>query len=189
MFVHRGPVSLKASVEKPCGRRHRSTSMAAQLFADPRPEMTAQVDDATMHEALTTLGADPMTVLSEEEREHLLTQGFLLLEDIMTPEQCEEAKRRIHDQIASEEAGEPFSVGSEGEDALRLSNVFNKQNPDGLFDAPVTHPRVLACMRLMLGDSFKLSSLNFRGANPGSGLQGLHTGARGSRLFAAVFFI
>ena len=33
-------------------------------------------------------------------------------------------------------------------------------------------------MRLMLGDSFKLSSLNFRGANPGSGLQGLHTGAR-----------
>ena len=186
--------------------------MAAQLFADaPRPEMTAQVDDATMHEALETLGADPMTVLTEEEREHLLTQGFLyvpphaclvygaaisppplvprLLEDIMTPEQCEEAKRRIHAQIASEEAGEPFSVGSEGEDALRLSNVFNKQNPDGLFDAPVTHPRVLACMRLMLGDSFKLSSLNFRGANPGSGLQGLHTGARGSRLFAAVFFI
>ena len=52
--------------------------MAAQLFADaPRPEMTAQVDDATMHEALTTLGADPMTVLTEEEREHLLTQGFL----------------------------------------------------------------------------------------------------------------
>ena len=96
----------------------------------------------------------------------------------MTPEQCEEAKRRIHDQIASENPGEPFSVGSEGDDALRLSNVFNKQNPDGLFDAPVTHPRVLACMRLMLGDSFKLSSLNFRGANPGSGLQGLHTGAR-----------
>ena len=59
-----------------------------------------------------------------------------------------------------------------------VSTVFNKQNPDGLFDAPVTHPRVLACMRLMLGDSFKLSSLNFRGANPGSGLQGLHTGAR-----------
>ena len=113
-----------------------------------------------------------------------------LLEGIMTPEQCEEAKRRIHDQIASEEAGEPFSVGSEGDDALRLSNVFNKQNPDGLFDAPVTHPRVLACMRLMLGDSFKLSSLNFRGANPGSGLQGLHTGARsGSRLCPAVFLI
>ena len=44
--------------------------MAAQLFADaPRPEMTAQVDDATMHEALTTLGADPMTVLTDEERE------------------------------------------------------------------------------------------------------------------------
>ena len=191
--------------------------MAAQLFMDdPRPEMAALVDDATMHEALTTLGADPMTALTEEEREHLLTQGFLyvpmpgwwggvdecpgftsrhltanpvprLLEGIMTPEQCEEAKRRIHDQIASENPGEPFSVGSEGDDALRLSNVFNKQNPDGLFDAPVTHPRVLACMRLMLGDSFKLSSLNFRGANPGSGLQGLHTGARsGSRLFPSV---
>ena len=52
--------------------------MAAQLLADsPRPEMTAQVDDATMHKALETLGADPMTVLTEEEREHLLTQGFL----------------------------------------------------------------------------------------------------------------
>ena len=52
--------------------------MAAQLLADsPRPEMTALVDDATMHQALETLGADPMTVLTEEEREHLLTQGFL----------------------------------------------------------------------------------------------------------------
>ena len=105
----------------------------------------------------------------------------------MTPEQCEEAKRRIHDQIASENPGEPFSVGSEGDDALRLSNVFNKQNPDDLFDAPVTHPRVLACMRLMLEDSVALSSLNFRSASPGSVVHCLQTGARsGSSLWPSV---
>ena len=150
--------------------------MAAQLFETGTPARpTARRGDEAMRRALDALGADPQGALSAEERQHLQERGYLLLEPVLTPAQCEEAKRRIHAQIAAEEAGEPFSVGSEGESALRLSNVFNTCNHDGLFDVAVTHPRVLACMRLMLGDAFKLSSLNVRGANPGAGLQGLHT--------------
>jgi hypothetical protein len=153
--------------------------MAAQqlLFGDPTAaDRRALTGDTVMLDALGALGADPQVVLSQQERRQLLTQGFLHLgAPLLSPAQCEEAKRRVHAQIAAEEKGEPFSVGSEGESALRLGNLFNKINHDGLFDVAVTHPRLLGAMRLMLGDAFKLSSLNFRGALPGAGHQGFHT--------------
>ena len=116
-----------------------------------------------------------MTALTAEEREQLQTEGFLMLEAVLSAAECEEAKRRIHAQMALEEPGVPFSVGHE-KGALRLSNIFNKDNDDGLFDAPLTNRKVLACMRLMLGDSFKLSAMNSRGAEPGAGGQAYHTG-------------
>ena len=124
---------------------------------------------------LGRLGADPMTALTAEEREQLQTEGFLMIEAVLSAAECEEAKRRIHAQMELEEPGVPFSVGHE-KGALRLSNIFNKDNADGLFDAPLTNPKVLACMRLMLGDSFKLSAMNSRGAEPGAGGQAYHTG-------------
>ena len=150
--------------------------MASQLFNDlgRRSDAQQHVSDSDCLFALEAAGADPNAVLTDAEREHLLTQGYLNLGQLMTPEQCEEAKRRIHAQIEVEEEGVPFSKGSDGEN-LRLSNLFNLCNDDGMFDVVVTNPRLLAAMRLMLGDSFKLSSLNFRAASPGHGLQGYHT--------------
>lgn len=121
------------------------------------------------------LGADPMTVLTADERHRLTHEGFFVLHDILTHDQCEEMKRRIHRQIAAEgDQKRPFSVGTE-RGALRLSNILNLDNADGLFDVGITHPRVLACMRLVLGDAFKLSAMNTRGAAPGGGAQGFHT--------------
>ena len=34
-------------------------------------------------------------------------------------------------------------------DDVVLANVFNKCNHDGLFDATISHPRLLSCMRLV----------------------------------------
>jgi ectoine hydroxylase-related dioxygenase (phytanoyl-CoA dioxygenase family) len=53
----------------------------------------------------------------------------------------------------------------------RLSDLVNK---DPVFDVCFTDPRLLACVAHVLSD-FKLSSLNFRAALPGQGLQALHT--------------
>ena len=44
-----------------------------------------------------------------------------------------------------------------------------------LSDIPLTHPKLLAAMRHVLGDKIALSSLNFRQALPGSGHQSFHT--------------
>ena len=45
-------------------------------------------------------------VLTAAERTHLLTQGYLNLGPLITPAQCEEAKRRILAQVATEETPE-----------------------------------------------------------------------------------
>ena len=72
-------------------------------------------------------------------------------------------------------------IALEGQDAgkevhqetgtTRLSDLVNK---DPLFEICFTHPRVLAAIAHVLGGDLKLSSLNFRAALPGFGLQGLH---------------
>ena len=74
-------------------------------------------------------------------------------------------------QVSSEKPSE-WSVRT-GD--ISLSNVLNKCNDDGLFDVAITHPKLLAAMRLTLGDSFRLFSLNVRGAGPGHGHQAFHT--------------
>lgn len=138
-------------------------------------------DDAT-RSALIELGADPAVQLTEAERAQLLDQGYVNLGQLLTPAQCEEAKRRIRAQLEEEadseenvarRAREPNNI-SHPEDII-LGNVFNKCNHDGLFDATVAHPKLLAAMRLTLGDHLRRFSLNVRGAAPGSGNQVLHT--------------
>lgn len=54
---------------------------------------------------------------------------------------------------------------------VRVCNLVNK---DAMFDVCFTHPRVLAAVNHLLGPEFKSSSVNYRAAKPGSGLQPLH---------------
>ena len=58
------------------------------------------------------------------------------------------------------------------EGAVRVCNLLNK---DSMFDICFTHPRVLAAVKHVLGQNFKISSVNYRAAKPGAGLQPLHT--------------
>ncbi|MDX2247638.1 MAG: phytanoyl-CoA dioxygenase family protein [Bacteroidia bacterium] len=130
-----------------------------------------------MKENLRQLGVLPDT-LNTEEKDFLDKNGFLSLGKILSAEAVSSINRRI--QSLMEEEGE--KAGSElfdskyirhpkEEGADRLADLVNK---DPLFDIFYTHPRVLAAVSHVLGEEIKLSSLNYRAAKPGAGLQKLH---------------
>ena len=120
-------------------------------------------------DALLELGVTDQT-LTQAEKDQLDRDGFLPLYNILSADQIAALTQRLDELIAIEgqDAGKEVhqEVG-----ATRLSDLVNK---DPLFEVCFTHPRVLAGISHVLGGNLKLSSLNFRSALPGSGLQGLH---------------
>jgi ectoine hydroxylase-related dioxygenase (phytanoyl-CoA dioxygenase family) len=123
----------------------------------------------TTAEALYALGVREDT-LTAAEKEQLDRDGYLPLYDILTREQIEAINVRLRELLAEEgtEAGKEVHQEA-GTD--RLSDLVNKSP---LFEVCFTHPRLLAGIAHVLGGDLKLSSLNFRAALPGQGLQGLH---------------
>jgi ectoine hydroxylase-related dioxygenase (phytanoyl-CoA dioxygenase family) len=81
--------------------------------------------------------------------------------DALTEAEGDNAGKEVH-----QEAG-----------ADRLSDLINK---DAIFDICYTHPKVLAGIAHVLHSDLKLSSLNFRAALPGYGLQHLHADWNGA---------
>ena len=122
-----------------------------------------------IQEALSDLAVRE-AVLSQAERDQLDRAGYLPLPDILTPEQVEHCGARLDQlvQIEGEQAGKEVHQEA-GTD--RLADLVNKA---ALFDICFTHPRVLAAISHVLQGEFKLSSLNYRAALPGQGLQALH---------------
>lgn len=117
-------------------------------------------------------------LLTEAEKDFLDQNGYLVLEHILLPEQVDAINARLAELMEAE--GE--NAGAELADskyirhpkeagADRLADLVNK---DPLFDIFYTHPRVLAGIAHVLGKDIKLSSLNYRAAKPGAGLQKLH---------------
>lgn len=130
-----------------------------------------------MHETLLQLGVHE-NLISPEEKTFLDTKGYLPLGPILSQEQLEAIRDRIH--ALMEEEGEragaelldsPHIRHPKEAGADRLADLVNK---DPLFDIFYTHPRVLAGVACVLDEDFKLSSLNYRAAKPGMGLQKLH---------------
>lgn len=127
--------------------------------------------------ALTRLGVSS-DLLSPEEKTFLDTHGYLNLGPILSDQELESIRRRIADLISAEgeAAGRElresvFVRNKEDEGAERLSDLVNK---GAEFDIFYSHPRVLAAVSHVLGNNIKLSSLNYRAAMPGAGLQKLH---------------
>ena len=120
-------------------------------------------------EALTALGVTDQT-LSADEKTFLDQNGYLPLPGILTPAQVAYLGRRTDELAAIEGADAGKEVHQEA-GTTRLSDLVNK---DPAFEVCFTHPRVLAAISHVLGGDLKLSSLNYRAALPGSGLQGLH---------------
>lgn len=122
-----------------------------------------------MSDALRSLGVTENT-LSAEEKNTLDQNGFLPLFNILTAEQISRITQRTDELIAAEGAEAGKEVHQEA-GTTRLADLVNK---DPIFEICFTHPRVLAAIQHVLGEEFKLSSLNYRAALPGFGLQGLH---------------
>lgn len=117
-------------------------------------------------------------MLSAQEIEQLERNGYLGLGQLLTPAEVAAVNQRIDELIDREGA----RAGSElfeskyirhpkEKGADRLADLVNK---GAIFDRFYTHPKVLAAIRAVLGDAFKLSSLNYRASRPGQGLQKLH---------------
>lgn len=123
----------------------------------------------TPEQALAVLGANP-DLLTDAERTFLDEQGYLPLPGILTPAQVQTMRARFDELVTQEGDTAGTEVHQEG-GTNRLSDLVNK---GACFEVCFTHPKVLACIRHVLGDSLRLSSLNGRAALPGAGLQGLH---------------
>lgn len=109
--------------------------------------------------------------LSERHRKSLDDQGYCVLEEFMSAQFRQAMLTRIDQLLVSEgdDAGAEFRREP---GAARLANLVDKGE---IFRDAVVLPEILAGVRHVLGDDFKLSSLNFRAALPGGeGLQPLH---------------
>jgi len=117
-------------------------------------------------------------MLTKEQTKALHNDGYLSLSQLLTDSEVKSINARITELIHLE--GE--NAGSELFDskyirhpkeagADRLADLVNK---GAIFDIFYTHPKVLAAVQTILGKQFKLSSLNYRAAKPGQGLQKLH---------------
>ncbi len=129
-----------------------------------------------MATALSQMGVRADT-LSDAEREAIDRDGFLRIDNAITPEQAAAIKDRLQELVDMEGEDAGIEVHKEkGTD--RLGDLVNK---DPVFDICFSHPRVLACAQQMISGDFRLSALNSRTALPGDGLTELHADS-GSRV-------
>lgn len=117
-------------------------------------------------------------ILSREERQFLDKQGYLNLGQLLTAAQLEAINHKLQtlmeaegERAGSELLDSPYIRHPKEAGADRLADLVNKGEE---FDIFYTHPRLLAGIAHVLGSSLKLSSLNYRAAKPGMGLQKLH---------------
>lgn len=120
-------------------------------------------------DALYALGVRDDT-LTEAEKAQLDRDGFLPLYGVLTPDIATMMNVRLEELLEAEGDLAGTEVHQEA-GTNRLSNLVNK---GGVFEIPVSHPRVLAGIAHVLQGDLKLSSLNYRAALPGKGLQHLH---------------
>jgi ectoine hydroxylase-related dioxygenase (phytanoyl-CoA dioxygenase family) len=131
----------------------------------------------SMTNYLTDLGVEEGLV-SQEERDFLDGNGYLVLGKILTTDQVESICHHIQQLMVEEgqNAGSelldsPYIRHPKEAGADRLADLVNKGS---IFDTFYTNARVLAAVSHVLGAKIKLSSLNYRAARPGMGEQNLH---------------
>lgn len=100
--------------------------------------------------------------MTDEQRRQLDEQGFIVFPKLMGEEFRLELLKRVEELYESEgeNAGHEFRTEPH---ARRLANLIDKGE---VFHRVVMCPEVLDAARHVLGDGFKLSSLNARSTNP-----------------------
>jgi len=102
--------------------------------------------------------------LTTIQKNHLDTHGFVSLGVLLSKQELDDINQRLQDI--------QYSEGDDAGKELKESKYI--RHPVEVFDIFYTHPKVLAGISFVLGDQFKLSSLNYRAAKPGMGKQKLH---------------
>ena len=102
--------------------------------------------------------------MTEQERERLDRDGYVLLEDAMGSDLLRGLRAAIHAlfDVEGDRAGAEFKTEAH---AHRLANLVNKGE---VFRRAIVLPRMLDGVRHVLGPDAKLSSLNARSADPHS---------------------
>jgi hypothetical protein len=118
------------------------------------------------------------TLLTKDELNSLDRDGYVSLGCLLDKQQLSEILSHIdgvlelEGQHAGSELYECKNIRHPSEPGVtRLADLVNKGKA---FDPFYTHPKVLAATAHVLRNHFKLSSLNYRAALPGSGAQQLH---------------
>ncbi len=131
-----------------------------------------------MSQPIDTLGTSD-SLLSYEEKVSLDKLGYASIGKLLSDDELYAIRNCVqavltyegdqagHELFSSKRIKHPKEAGAD-----RLANLANKGE---VFDILYTHPKLLSAIRHVLGDEFKLSSLNYRSAKPGQGLQKLHT--------------
>jgi ectoine hydroxylase-related dioxygenase (phytanoyl-CoA dioxygenase family) len=118
--------------------------------------------------ALTDLGVTE-DLLDTETIRRLDEDGYAPLPGVLSDTQLAEVRETLADLLREEGDQAGREVHQEA-GADRLADLVNK---GAIFETCFTNPQVLAAIAHVL-EEFKLSSLNFRAALPGQGLQALH---------------
>jgi ectoine hydroxylase-related dioxygenase (phytanoyl-CoA dioxygenase family) len=109
--------------------------------------------------------------MTDQEKQQLDEQGYVLLENFMGDDLLNALRRRIGELYTAEgdDAGREFRTE---EHAHRLANLVDKGE---VFRRAIALPPLLGYVRHVLGPAIKLSSLNARSADPGNDVgQPLH---------------
>ncbi len=120
-------------------------------------------------EALAALGVTASS-LSAEQRSFLDENGYLVLRNHMGAELLEAFRARTDELLESEGATSGHET-PQGGGVAALADLLNKGE---VFTRCYSDPAVLAAARLVLGEEFRVNSLNYRASLPGKGHQGLH---------------
>ncbi|MBN9432836.1 MAG: phytanoyl-CoA dioxygenase family protein [Bosea sp.] len=115
-------------------------------------------------------GADG--ALSDEQKRHFDEQGYVILPNVFSPEQCRRFAAEF-DRLSAIEGAEGGKEVHTEAGAPRVSNVFNKTD---VFDVCLRSGPILHAAYHLLGD-LKLHGANMRNPLKGQGHQNLHSDA------------
>ena len=112
-----------------------------------------------------------MGFLTESEKKQLDTNGFLLLENLISSDIAAQLREHALALAAAErETGNPHLYMA-NESAQRVWNLVNKGE---IFEAAIQQPKMLAAMTYLLGPDCTLSSFTVNVLYPGAPDIGLH---------------
>ncbi len=130
---------------------------------------TQRIDGSTLYVCyllLKTVSRSSLLkfAMGNSEKARLENHGYLFVENFMTKELLETIRQRVEDILFTEgdRAGTEFKQEPQ---SRRLANLVNKGK---VFQQIIVAPQILKYVSHIIGPQFKLSSLNFRSADPHS---------------------